>query len=164
MSVSGCRSFEKHFNQRHLLENCNFNANICFFGLYEHVFKMISAIFLGFLLFTSLSAAPNRQYAESNGKISVMLSERNPFVFFNENGTPVGLDISIIENFAQKFHLRIDYIVINSSLNEIFSNEKNFNASSILNDIKYVDVSKLIYVEQKAKCSFITNHYAGKPM
>lgn len=71
-------------------------------------------------------------------KITVALSERRPFVILDQNGTPKGLDISIIENFAKKFHLQIDYIVINSSLNYVFANEESSIASSIFNDLKYV--------------------------
>lgn len=61
-------------------------------------------------------------------KITVALSERDPFVVFNQNGAPKGLDILIIENFARKLNLKIDYFLVNISLNYIFTDENHFNA------------------------------------
>lgn len=78
-----------------------------------------------------------------NQKITVALSERKPFAMLDQNGTPKGLDVLIVENFAQKFHLQIDYVVINSSLNYIFTNEEYLLASSIFDDLKYVIVNEI---------------------
>lgn len=62
-------------------------------------------------------------------KITVTLSERKPFVFLNENGAPKGLDVLIIENFARKLNLKIDYFIVDSSLNYIFTDKNYFNAT-----------------------------------
>lgn len=70
---------------------------------------MMPASYLGFLFLTLVSAAHNSESSDSSREISVMLSERKPFVLFNENGMPVGLDVSIIENFARKYKLKIKY-------------------------------------------------------
>lgn len=62
-------------------------------------------------------------------KITVTLSERKPFVFLDENGAPKGLDVLIIENFARKLNLKIDYFIVDSSLNYIFNDKNYFNAT-----------------------------------
>lgn len=59
-------------------------------------------------------------------KIIVALSERKPFTILNEIGPPNGLDVLIMQNFAQKFKFQVEYIVINSSLNYIFSSAEHF--------------------------------------
>lgn len=59
-------------------------------------------------------------------RISVAVSERNPFVVFDQNGgQSIGLDVSIVKNFAKKFGFEIDYTVLNASLNYIFANKEN---------------------------------------
>lgn len=60
----------------------------------------------------------------SDHKITVALSERKPFTYLDQNGVPKGLDILIIENFAKKFKFQLDFIIVNSSLNYIFTNEE----------------------------------------
>lgn len=52
--------------------------------------------------------------ARSQGKITVALIERKPFVVLDENGTPNGLDVLIVKNFARNFNLQMHYYVINS--------------------------------------------------
>lgn len=60
-------------------------------------------------------------------KISVMFSQRKPFVIENGlNDVPRGLDVSILQNFAQQFQIEIEYIRSNKSLNTIFYSEKTF--------------------------------------
>lgn len=56
-------------------------------------------------------------------KIVVALSEQRPFVMFDQNGTPTGLDVLIIKNFARKFNFQVDYSILNSSLNYIFTDK-----------------------------------------
>lgn len=51
-----------------------------------------------------------------NHKITVGLSVRKPFMMLNQNSAPTGIDIMIIENFARKLNLTIDYILVNVSL------------------------------------------------
>lgn len=62
--------------------------------------------------------------------INVLISERNPFFILEKTGSPRDLDVSIIENFAVKFNLQINYIFINSSLNSVVANEDHFNEFS----------------------------------
>lgn len=57
--------------------------------------------------------------------ITVALSERKPFVILDGNATPTGLDVLIIENFARKFNLKIKYIIMNTSMNDIFIKMEN---------------------------------------
>lgn len=63
----------------------------------------------------------------SQSKITVALSERKPFVIVNQNGQRSGLDISIIENFAQTLKRQVEYINVHESLNTVFA-KKDFNA------------------------------------
>lgn len=60
--------------------------------------------------------------------ISVGLSERKPFTYLNENGIPKGLDVLIMDNFAKEFNFQLEFIIINSSLNYIFTNKENSDA------------------------------------
>lgn len=57
--------------------------------------------------------------AVEENKITVTLSGRKPFVILNSDGAPKGLDVLIIENFAKKLNLQIDYSVVNRSQNNI---------------------------------------------
>lgn len=45
-----------------------------------------------------------------------------PFVFY-ENRSLKGLEVDMIENFAKKIKLGIEYIVTNESLNGVFNSE-----------------------------------------
>lgn len=56
-----------------------------------------------------------------NRTITVAVTERKPFVTFNQNGMPMGLDALIIGNFAQEFNLHVEYSIVNSSRNLIFN-------------------------------------------
>lgn len=90
---------------------------------------LILSILLFFGLLNSGEAVQkNASKLYPDYKITVALSERNPFVILNQNGAPKGLDILIIENFARKSNLQIDYFLVNMSLNYIFVDEDSFNA------------------------------------
>lgn len=69
-------------------------------------------------------------------KITVAISERRPFVTVDQNGRQSGLDVSIIENFAKKFHFQVEYVKINQSLNSVFS-MKDFNENKIQQVLRY---------------------------
>lgn len=62
---------------------------------------------------------------KSDRKITVLISQTKPFAF-RENGVFKGLDVNIVENFAEKYKLKIRYIVATESLNELFSTERDF--------------------------------------
>lgn len=64
------------------------------------------------------------QSNESIKKISIMFSNRQPFVIANSlsEAKTKRLDVSIIENFSKKFNLKTEYIQSNDSLNLVFSN------------------------------------------
>lgn len=64
----------------------------------------------------------------NHNKISVALFGRSPFIMLNQNEAPKGIDIILIETFAQKLNLKINYFLVNTSLNYVFSDETNFNA------------------------------------
>lgn len=60
-------------------------------------------------------------------KITIMYSHRAPFVIKNhDDGLPKGLDVSIMEHFARKMALKIEYIQSNESLHSVFHKGKNF--------------------------------------
>lgn len=68
-------------------------------------------------------------------RITVALSERRPFVTVDENKLG-GLDVSIIENFAKKLKLEVNYVQINESLNLVFDKD-GFNQTKIRNMLRY---------------------------
>lgn len=70
--------------------------------------------------------------------IKVALSERKPFAIVDQNGKPNGLDVQIIENFAKKLNLRLEYFFVNLSLNYVFANENNVKALDIETLLGYV--------------------------
>lgn len=61
-------------------------------------------------------------------QITVALSQRKPFVIIPKTKIhgPKGLDVLILKNFAQKFNLHINYVIVNSTQNSLnaFSMEK----------------------------------------
>lgn len=59
-------------------------------------------------------------------KITVAFSERTPFVKVSEKKL-IGVDISIIENFARHYKFQISYVNLNTSLNHIFIEENEYN-------------------------------------
>lgn len=69
----------------------------------------------------------NEDYG-SNRKLTILVSQQNPFVIYSEKNNscqPNGLDILILENFALKFDFDIEYLMINETLNEVFSSQKS---------------------------------------
>lgn len=54
-------------------------------------------------------------------KLTVALIERKPFITFDQNGSPKGLDVLIIENFAIRFNMRINNVLFNSPVNDVFN-------------------------------------------
>lgn len=77
-------------------------------------------------------------------KISVAVSEQKPFVILDPNGgSPKGLDVLIVENFAKKFNFKIDYYILNASLNYIFVDKKHLNRFPVETILKCVFVIKL---------------------
>lgn len=60
-------------------------------------------------------------------KIKIMYSHQAPFVIKSDlDGSLKGLDISIMENFAKKMNLHIEYIQSNESLHSVFNSDKKF--------------------------------------
>lgn len=58
---------------------------------------------------------------DAENTISVAFSKRQPFVFKDQRGKLTGIDIRIINNFAEKLNLQMKYVEYNHSLNEMFS-------------------------------------------
>lgn len=79
-------------------------------------------------IFSILLAAVVSTEHHFNRKITVTIPTRNPIAIFDQNSVARGLDVLILENFAQKFDLQINYIAVNTSLNHIFSDEYGSNA------------------------------------
>lgn len=80
---------------------------------------LVWTILLFVILLNSSGAVGNINFSKlrPDHKIAVVLSERNPIVALNQNRTPKGIDILIIENFARKLNLKVDYFLVNTSLN-----------------------------------------------
>lgn len=93
--------------------------------------------FVIFLIQITVAANTKVQFQE---KITVALSERRPFVVFDEDGTPKGLDVLLIENFARKFNFQIDYYIMDSFEN--LNIEGYFNGFTKQTHMKYAYTSK----------------------
>lgn len=112
------------------------------------LFKPLFVVFIAIDIVLCLDVAHSRI-------ITVALSEQKPFVIIGEDDSPKGLDVSIIENFAKKLSLQINYVVINSSLNHMFSNEISFNPYSAHSSLRYVKLCNLSSFSMK----FLHQHF-----
>lgn len=77
---------------------------------------LASLIFIGILF---LKVAAERQSSvdeNSKDKITVGLSKRDSVMLLNQNRVLKSLDLSIIENFGQKFKLQVDFLIVNKSV------------------------------------------------
>lgn len=85
--------------------------------------KLLSSILFGLIL-CSIEI-------KSEQKVKVMLSQSKSIIE-NEIGNQgiQRLDFEIIEKFAKKFKLKIEFIITNETLNEIFSDECFFQEFS----------------------------------
>lgn len=120
--------------------NCDKSHVIFWFQSHKHfsfqsetdqTLKMKScSIFLCFILFIRIIATLDHKFFETNTKITVTLSERKPFAFLNSKGKPQGLDVLIIQNFAENCNLDEEYVFVNESLNYVFSDEEYFDSPS----------------------------------
>lgn len=87
------------------------------------------------LLLHSIETKPMR-------RISVMISESEPFASHaNRPQSFRGLDIKIMENFAKKLGLSIEYITTNECLNEVFSSKNH--TDNLFRSIKHLYESNL---------------------
>lgn len=86
-----------------------------------------------FLSHFSFIVAAHSKILHPNLSITVALSERNLFMTFDPNGTPKGLDVMLLENFARKFSLDIKYVIMNTSLNGVFTDKKDWSSFLIQN-------------------------------
>lgn len=62
-------------------------------------------------------------------QITVLISQNEPFVVFDNqtaDDLPRGIDISILDNFATKFGLKMEYIRMNETMKEGFASEGKF--------------------------------------
>lgn len=74
----------------------------------------------------------SQRIVSSTKKINVMVSRNSPFFEFeNENGA---LERKIMDNFGEKIDSKINYVLANETLNEMFSSEDRFEKLS--NSIK----------------------------
>lgn len=81
---------------------------------------MTKCIFL--LIVAALVGAHDLIESKSIQKIKVMASHAIPYVIRGENSLR-GLDVDIVENFAKKHELEIEYVMANQSLQEIFNTQ-----------------------------------------
>lgn len=62
--------------------------------------------------------------SQSGRTIKVMASLSEPFVILDEKlSTLRGLDVDIINNFAKKYNLVVEFVIANESLNLAFSSD-----------------------------------------
>lgn len=80
---------------------------------------IFSLFFLKLIITEELSIEPKK-------RITVGFFKREPFIYTNNIGKLMGLDVVIMENFARKFNFELKYIEHNISLNEISNNREIF--------------------------------------
>lgn len=78
---------------------------------------VISLIFYGILFLKVVTATLNTVEVQPKDYITVALLKRKPFVFLNQNRVLKSMDVSIIENFGQKFNLHIDFLTVDTPVN-----------------------------------------------
>lgn len=96
----------------------------------------MNKIRLSFLFGLYLAVAISTE-GYSEAKLSVAFSERKPFLTFNPDGSIRGVDVSILNNFARKFNLNIEYQFVNTSLNYILSSEEKLTNFAKRNILRY---------------------------
>lgn len=84
-------------------------------------FLLLLTIVLGSESYKPLKSHPN-------DKITVLLSDQKSFVATCRRQMAKRLPRLIIENFAQKFHSKVDYFVVNESVSFTFANQQNMKA------------------------------------
>lgn len=60
--------------------------------------------------------------------ITVMIFDRFPFIIHSNESDSLkycGLDILLLENFAKKYNLRMNYVETNVSVSEVFTSEEH---------------------------------------
>lgn len=80
------------------------------------------------------------QIKRNEHRITVLLSERKPFAAVNRNGRQKKLDVLLIEKFAQKFNLEVNYLTVNVSLSYIFASKENLDTFENLFLLRYVRI------------------------
>lgn len=76
------------------------------------------------LTMISVTEGESSVNSNSSNEILVGFLMRKPFVFRNEAGALEGLDVLMIENFAKKFNLHVNYLEYNTSTIELFNKEE----------------------------------------
>lgn len=61
----------------------------------------------------------------SKQTITIMASQAKPYVYAQTKSLK-GLDVDIMENFAKRQNLKIDYIIADQPLKEVFCSEDRF--------------------------------------
>lgn len=77
-------------------------------------------------LLVILLLTPNAFCLNSKQTVTIMASQAKPYVYENKPSIR-GLDVDIIKNFAKRYNLKIDYIITDQQLKEVFSSEDRFN-------------------------------------
>lgn len=76
------------------------------------------------LQFLIIVFALNSIESKSVRNINIMVSQSEPFAYFDAKKHSLkGLDVEIIKHFAKKYELKINYVVTNETLNEVFNSK-----------------------------------------
>lgn len=97
------------------------SVHTCLFE-FVHFNRTVAGIMLTSLIFLGivfLKVAAERQSSVDENmkyKITVGLHKQKPVMLLNQNRVLKSLDLSIIENFGQKFNLQVDFLNVNKSV------------------------------------------------
>lgn len=85
------------------------------FTLNVQLYRLVKMLWLVLTFLTlSISEVRSAQHLNLQKELSVAFSIKRPFVYHDQNGKLKGLDILIIENFAQENGLRVKFIEFNA--------------------------------------------------
>ena len=84
-----------------------------------------------FISFFLVSVIATSDLIRPTERIVVGFLKREPFIYANRFGTLKGLDISIMDNFASKYNLELEFVEQNISLNEMSNNNELFSENYI---------------------------------
>lgn len=86
-------------------------------------------IILNFVFITGTIGLNQSLVSNPIQKLIIMASQAKPYVYEQKQSFR-GLDIDIIENFAKKHNLKIEYVSASESLREVFGSEDCSNKFS----------------------------------
>lgn len=105
----------------HIHEYLMFHFRI---GRMLRVMIMWSVFIFVILRWATVATEANTNFeVRADNRIIVAFSEQKPFAELSKGGLVTGLEVIILDNFAKKYNLQMNYCLVNGSLNCILRNQ-----------------------------------------